>query len=282
MPEATLEPSPAKLTRAEAARLNGARSRGPVTPAGKRRSAMNALKHGLTAESFALAPGEDADAYQQLQDRLAERYRPRDELAAHLVQRLASVMWRQYRADRLEAEVLAQREQRHDPSYVSGYVPGSPLVWDAARFSAVQRQQARLDRMLFKLMEELERLAPAEAEPEADEAQVPNEPDATSNAEMQNEPDAPAAAPVQPPAPPPVAAPAAAFGPDGELPLPPELEALLDEHSEEAFDRFVEGYGRLIEDQKRALLASASAQSQKVKEVNRYLRESLKEQRGVG
>ncbi len=57
-----------------------------------------------------------AQAYAQLLEGLVRRYRPADELAAHLVQRLASVMWRQQRADRLEAEVLGQLEQRHDSS----------------------------------------------------------------------------------------------------------------------------------------------------------------------
>ncbi len=84
---------PPRLTRAKAARLNGARSRGPLTPAGKRRSARNALKHGLTPECFALAPGEDAAPCRQLLDRPAARYHPADEVAGHLVQRLASVTW---------------------------------------------------------------------------------------------------------------------------------------------------------------------------------------------
>ncbi len=157
MPETTPKP-----TRAEAARLNGSKSRGPRTPEGKARSARNALKHGLTAQAFALLPGEDAVAYQGLLDGLARRYRPADELASHLVQRLASVMWRQQRADRLEAEVLTQLEQRHDSSYISGYVPSSPRTWDAARFSAVQRQQAQLDRTFFKLLDEIGCLTPVE------------------------------------------------------------------------------------------------------------------------
>jgi hypothetical protein len=52
-------PEPAtKLTRAEAARRNGARSCGPTTPEGNARSSQNALKHGLTAQAFTLLPGQ--------------------------------------------------------------------------------------------------------------------------------------------------------------------------------------------------------------------------------
>ena len=170
-----------KLTRAEAARRNGALSRGPRTPEGKRRSSMNALKHGLTAATFTLVPGEDGAAFDELEARLAARYRPRDELSAHLVQRLASVMWRQYRADRLEAEVLAE------PG-CAGASPYAPLGWDAARFAAVQRHQARLDRTLFRLLDALERCQPApEEEPE------PGEPE-----EMQNEPEQPVDGALEP------------------------------------------------------------------------------------
>ena len=47
--------------RAEASRRNGARSRGPVSAAGKARSAQNAIRHGLRARSVLLADESAGD-----------------------------------------------------------------------------------------------------------------------------------------------------------------------------------------------------------------------------
>ena len=47
---------PRKPSRAETARANGARSRGPVTDAGKARSSRNAPAHGLRARSLTPVP----------------------------------------------------------------------------------------------------------------------------------------------------------------------------------------------------------------------------------
>lgn len=230
-------PPPARLTRAEAARLNGKKSRGPVTPEGKRRSAMNALKHGLTADRFALAEGEDGAAFQELLERLTARYRPADEVAAHLVQRLASVMWRQYRGDRIEAQVLTERDFASDNLH-------APKVWDAARFNAVQRYQARLDRMLITLLDELDRCEPAAAEepPLAEHHEVPNEPSEVPVPVVRNEPEMELRAPVGP-------APRAAAAPPSTRPrkltMPPlpvrhELERLLADGDWNGIERLME------------------------------------------
>src|SRR5690242_8113048 len=107
-PAATaLGPLRRKPTRAETARANGARSRGPVTDAGKARSRLNALKHGLRAAGFALLPDENAAAFRALLARVRATYVPRDPVEAHLVEGIAVAQWRELRADRLEADVMA-------------------------------------------------------------------------------------------------------------------------------------------------------------------------------
>ena len=52
--------------------------RGPSTPEGKARSAMNALKHGLRARSFGLLPEEDPQEWRLDVRELEEGYGPED------------------------------------------------------------------------------------------------------------------------------------------------------------------------------------------------------------
>jgi len=90
-----------------ASRANGAKSRGPVTDDGKAKVARNALRHGLFANRHVFLDGEDQAAFDGLCDRLFGELRPADEFEAHLVRRLASVMWRLDRAESLEAALLS-------------------------------------------------------------------------------------------------------------------------------------------------------------------------------
>jgi hypothetical protein len=80
---------------------------GPQTAEGKARSARNALRHGLRASRFLLLPHEDPEAFRELVEELRRVHAPADPIERELVDAIAVAMWREGRADRLEAEALA-------------------------------------------------------------------------------------------------------------------------------------------------------------------------------
>jgi hypothetical protein len=88
-------------------RANAMHSTGPRTPAGKQRSSLNALRHGLTAASPIL-PTEDPAAYADHHRRFFDEYQPATPTESHLVQELVDTSWRLNRIPLLEAEVLAR------------------------------------------------------------------------------------------------------------------------------------------------------------------------------
>ena len=96
---------PAPRTRAN--RANSQHSTGPRTAAGKQRSSLNALRHGLTAASPVL-PSEDPAAYQDHRRRFFHEYQPATPTESQLTQELADTSWRLNRIPLLEADVLAR------------------------------------------------------------------------------------------------------------------------------------------------------------------------------
>jgi hypothetical protein len=94
-------------TRSRANRANAQLSTGPRTPAGKQRSSLNALRHGLTATSPVL-PSEDPAAYADHRRRFFDEYQPATPTESQLAQELADTSWRLNRIPLLEAEVLAR------------------------------------------------------------------------------------------------------------------------------------------------------------------------------
>lgn len=97
----------APLTRAEQARVNGARSAGPVTPEGKARSALNAVRHGLCSRQFWLLPDEDPAELARLRAALVLELRPEGAAQMEIAETVVECWWRRRRASRLEAQILA-------------------------------------------------------------------------------------------------------------------------------------------------------------------------------
>ena len=96
-------PSPAQ---AEASRRNGAPSTGPATAAGKARSSLNGVRHGLCGRTFFLLADEDAAAFQRHEALWLAAWQPRDLHEQEAAAAAIRCLWRQERADRLEAVVL--------------------------------------------------------------------------------------------------------------------------------------------------------------------------------
>src|SRR5262245_58806780 len=93
------------LQRLEANRRNALRSTGPTTEAGKQRSRLNAVRHGLTAETV-VASLEDAEDYQAFEAAIIADYEAETAVARELVLRLASLLWRLRRANAIEADLF--------------------------------------------------------------------------------------------------------------------------------------------------------------------------------
>src|SRR5678816_1862470 len=73
MSTGTINPAPAPSSerRAAANRRNAQKSTGPRTPEGKARTALNALKHGVTART-PFIPSDDPDEFAELTCELLE------------------------------------------------------------------------------------------------------------------------------------------------------------------------------------------------------------------
>jgi hypothetical protein len=91
--------------RAEINRANSQHSTGPKTEAGKARSSLNALRHGLTGQ-IVVMPTEDLQAYQSHLESFTGEYHPQGATEANLVQALADTSWRLNRVAALEANLL--------------------------------------------------------------------------------------------------------------------------------------------------------------------------------
>ncbi len=93
------------IDRAAINRANSQHSTGPRTEAGKQRSSLNAMRHGLTAAS-AVLPSEDPAAYETHRRQFFAEYQPATPTETQLVQELIDTSWRLNRIPLLEAEVL--------------------------------------------------------------------------------------------------------------------------------------------------------------------------------
>ncbi len=143
------------VNRAAVNRANAQHSTGPRTEAGKRRSSLNAIRHGLTAQTVVL-PSEDPAQYETLRRQMLDEYQPATPTETQLVQELVDTAWRLNRIPLLEASLLAHAENPPDeqPAAVTQEIPFN--IVDAHRLIAgINLQGARLSRQFQKTLDKL-------------------------------------------------------------------------------------------------------------------------------
>jgi hypothetical protein len=149
------------------------KKRGPQTPEGKARSAMNALKHGLRARSFGILPEESPAEWAEHVSDLRAGYGPVDAAEEKLVTAIAAAMWNEIRADRTLVETMAEipprrpgrscgtdlQEPEHARSLGTAirYMTAAGMATQRAQRAFLQHRKAKRDGLIVPMAE-----APAE------------------------------------------------------------------------------------------------------------------------
>lgn len=113
------------LRKLESARTNGAKSRGPVTPEGKDRSAMNGLRHGFAAHKIVLAT-EDRPQFDAMREAFIEKHHPADDVESSLVDEMVVANWRLHRIWAGEAALFDRQIQALLPNPEPPPQPANP------------------------------------------------------------------------------------------------------------------------------------------------------------
>jgi hypothetical protein len=190
--------------RKESSRANGAKSHGPTTPEGKKRSSRNAVQHGLLARCL-LFSGEDAANFQILIQNHDRRFQPADGIEFGMIEEMCAAYWRLHRVWTIETHTLEHQFAIQPPgdefvrlinaSHELAALPGTALM---------QRYETRLQNMYarairtFKILKTIP--LPDQDDDFSDQdnppnIQLPNEPSPIPEHPSPAVPDAPAAPP---------------------------------------------------------------------------------------
>ena len=153
----------------EANRRNALKSTGPSSEEGKQQSRLNAVRHGLTAETV-IGALEDAEDYKAFEAAIIADYDAESAVERELVLRLASLLWRLRRATTMETGLFhIQAEQLLEFGQDRQAEAGSRKSLDAlfGRTDSVDCDRARLDNLRSR-SRATSSSAPNSADPSAD------------------------------------------------------------------------------------------------------------------
>src|SRR5258706_319695 len=110
------------LRKIDSARANGAKSHGPITEEGRKKSSMNAIKHGLNARTPVLF-NETDDEHAALLDSYVQHLQPVGTAEMAAVIDMVDAKWRQRRLLNIESEMfqrqMGKQKKEVDAAYES-------------------------------------------------------------------------------------------------------------------------------------------------------------------
>jgi hypothetical protein len=183
------KPMPISDAQRAAARANGAKSQGPVTPEGKAKSALNAVTHGLTASAIVLTT-ESKEKYEALLASYLEKCDPDGPIENDLVEEIVAAKWQQRRVatmiaalidvamDQMEKEIADQFENIDNT--VRTVLAFRNQAQESATLALLNRYAARHAREYHRALRHLREIQ--------SERRDQNDPPASPEEKSQNEP----------------------------------------------------------------------------------------------
>ena len=180
------------LTKSESARINGAKSRGPKTSAGKAKSSRNAIKHGLFAQVIVLS-NENAQAFDELTDDFIHRFEPRDGVELSIVEQMVAATWRLSRCWEMQTQTLnleMQKDQDEDDENLTtrGF---HTSIGNSPSMQLLHRFENSYERIITRAIRTLTNIRKNFPIPNNDEQKCRNEPKPPSNDSIAQPPNAP-------------------------------------------------------------------------------------------
>jgi hypothetical protein len=160
------EPQTPSVSEAQLAanRANARLSSGPKSSAGKAKSSLNALSHGLTSKTVVMA-GEDTAEYTRLLTSYTNRHAPANEDELRLVQSMVDGAWRLNRMTRLESAIYLKGTIEFADKFADRSPVERPALIEIETYLKYEKslrnlnlQEARLRRTFDKDCAELQRL----------------------------------------------------------------------------------------------------------------------------
>jgi hypothetical protein len=138
-----------------ASRANGARSRGPVTSAGKLRSSRNNVERGLLARTVVL-DGESLPRFHALMTSLQEELKPETAIENLLIHKMAVSHWRLMRVWGMERSCASAGVRESGPAE-SPDAPARDALAFGKSGAHLNEYEMRFDRQFTRALDRFER-----------------------------------------------------------------------------------------------------------------------------